>query len=115
MSVFPTVEDACGAGTSDENLTAGDYITIIADAVEDMADAGVSNVIPDDQIDTVCEVMKHEKSDSCVGFVWRKKKENKENIEIETRDKMTYNGIIVYCCICVCLCFFSSCWGYMRD
>lgn len=53
----PSLDAACGAGTSDLDLGADDYVTIVNDAIALLEDS-VEIVIPEDQIGTVCEVRK---------------------------------------------------------
>lgn len=52
---IPSLDDACGAGSSDVNLGAEDYISIIEDAIDILEDA-VGLTIPEEEIDIDCEV-----------------------------------------------------------
>ena len=51
------VDDDCGSGTSELDLYAEDYVTLISNATVLLDTNGVNNfTIPEDEIDEVCEV-----------------------------------------------------------
>ena len=50
-----SLDDACGAGTSELDLSAEDYATIIGDAVR-LLEPTADLIVPADDIDTVCQV-----------------------------------------------------------
>lgn len=52
---IPDLDDACGAGTSDVDLTPEAYVEIITDAIV-LLESSVGTAIPEEEIDTVCEV-----------------------------------------------------------
>ena len=54
---IPDLDDACGPGTSDIELTPEEYISIIGDAIA-LLENVVQTVIPEEAIDSVCEVKK---------------------------------------------------------
>lgn len=52
---IPELDDTCGPGTSDIELTPEEYVSIIRDAI-DLLESFEQTVIPEDDIDGVCEV-----------------------------------------------------------
>lgn len=54
-SEIPTLDDACGVGTSEVDVSAGEYVEIITDAIA-LVEGSVETVIPEAQIDELCEV-----------------------------------------------------------
>lgn len=52
-----SVDDECGAGTSDVDLSANDYLQVISDAIPLLESVeSFSFIIPEDEIDTHCQV-----------------------------------------------------------
>lgn len=52
---IPELDDACGPGTSDIELTPEEYVSIIRDAI-DLLESFENTVIPEEDIDSKCEV-----------------------------------------------------------
>lgn len=50
-----SLDDACGAGTSELDFSPVDYVTIIGDAVR-LLESTADLIVPADDIDTVCQV-----------------------------------------------------------
>ena len=51
------VDGACGNGTSDQDLDAEEYISLISNTTVFLESMGLNETIPEDQIGDVCEVM----------------------------------------------------------
>lgn len=52
-----TVDEACGAGTSDVELTASGYLQVFSDAIELLSSTGQAQfIIPEDEISNHCQV-----------------------------------------------------------
>ena len=51
------VDENCGAGTSELDLSGEDYVTLISNATALLNTNGENNfIIPEDEVDEVCEV-----------------------------------------------------------
>lgn len=51
----PELDVVCGAGTEDLDLSASDYVNIMSNTTEVLAE-NIDDVIPADEIDDICQV-----------------------------------------------------------